>query len=394
MNLNLTFVAVVFFLACALHSCAVGAFQQQVIVSRTQSNPMINSQNGFSRLTRIAPRPTTLMMKGLKHPGDDMRWTTRLIRRLRRLNEDIIRGILPEKNTFDRQEHKPRVRQTVTAFCFLMYIYQAITATLYLRNIYPTYWFTEPFSVMSDVLLDQSIKGPVTRDFMFAPQMASRQPHRYFTSGFLHSGLPHLLINMVSLRNTPDWLETGLGWRMFLSTYLVGIVSGNYMFTQNVLKDGGVGAFKDVCIGASGGIAALYGLMFIALSKMANGKTGKPLRSMFYLLVWGTILPDISNASHIGGFIGGTVMGFLFSPGYTKSYSMYRKNSLAVDNAPEDFRQAMGFGKVPGKDSLLPLSFLWIGAVVGAMYRPGWLSIPVTILRGLLRPGSLSSLRL
>ena len=110
MNQHFGVVWVVFFLACALQSCAVESFRQQVIVSRTASNPTIKRQHEFTRLTRIAPRPTRMMMKGLKHPGDDMRWTTRLIRRLRRLNKDIICRILPEKNPFDTQEHKPRVR--------------------------------------------------------------------------------------------------------------------------------------------------------------------------------------------------------------------------------------------------------------------------------------------
>lgn len=55
---------------------------------------------------------------------------------------------------------------------------------------------------------------------------------------------------------------------------------------------------------------------------------------------------------------------------HTKSYSMYQKNLLAADNAPEDFRQAMGFGEVPGKEALLPHLLLCIAAGAGALYRP------------------------
>ena len=134
-------------------------------------------------------------------------------------------------------------------------------------------------------------------------QKAGRQPHWYFMSGFLHSGLPHLLVNIVSLCNTPDWLETGLGWRVFFSTESsLEIICLHRRFVWVAVA------------------VAVLVLSKISVSEPAEALPPCTVSNVYcteqnskrqdwtacafhvYFLLQGVILPDINNASHIGGF--------------------------------------------------------------------------------------------
>ena len=65
---------------------------------------------------------------------------------------------------------------------------------------------------------------------------------------------------------------------------------------------------SSVCIGASGGICGLYGLMLSSLMKMGNSDAAYyVLKQMVWLLAFGWLVPNVSNAGHVGGFIGGYV---------------------------------------------------------------------------------------
>ena len=233
-----------------------------------------------------------------------------------------------------------------------------------------------------------SILGPLSADFVHQPIRSKFQPHRYLTAGFLHASLIHLVVNMRSLQQVPTWLETGLGWKLFVTTFLFGIVSGNVWDSWSTLDT------TSMTLGASGGICALFGLMFVALIKMGNSSMGiRVLKSMGVLLLLGVVIPNVSNAAHIGGFLGGILMGMLCGPNYRKSYSLSRKNSLEVDLADREYRLAMGFGKVPTKRGLVPLSLLWVVAIIALASNPLYRRIPMNIYRGLLKPGIYSNMR-
>ncbi len=303
--------------------------------------------------------------------GDDIRWVQKIRRRLSvRAN-----NLTPAKTT-------------LIVLNTLFFVYQVVNAVDYLRRRHPEYWPGQALAMIGDVLMGTSILGPFSADFVHEPKRSRIQPHRYLTSGFLHVNLIHLLVNMSLLQKSPKWLETGLGWKLFVSTFLFGIVSGNVWDSWSTLDTTTMPHF------AGGGICALYGLFFCSIIKMGNSSMGiRVFKSMGIMLMLGILIPNVSNAAHIGGFLGGILMGILCCPNYRKSYSLSRKNSLEVDFADREYRLAMGFGKVPSRRGLVPLSLLWVVAIIALASNPLYRRMPMNIYRGLLEPGIHSNMR-
>eukprot|EP00521_Asterionellopsis_glacialis_P006301 CAMPEP_0195280626 /NCGR_PEP_ID=MMETSP0707-20130614/240_1 /TAXON_ID=33640 /ORGANISM="Asterionellopsis glacialis, Strain CCMP134" /LENGTH=391 /DNA_ID=CAMNT_0040339401 /DNA_START=157 /DNA_END=1329 /DNA_ORIENTATION=+ len=307
--------------------------------------------------------------------GDDLRWTQKLQRRL----------------TLRRNMSGTPARSCLKLLNVIAFVYQVVNAVQYMRFKYPAYWPRESISMIMDALLGKSSMAPFTTDFAHSVALSRRQPHRYVTAGFLHGNIFHLIANLDALNRLPLWLETGLGWPLYMTTYIVSIITGNYAHTvsRHSLFD------RTLCLGASGGICGLYGLMFTALVRMGNSRaSARVLRGMAVMLLYGVVFSErISNVSHIGGFLGGIVVGLLCGPTYRKSYTMRRKWSLDVDAAPADYRAAIGFGKMPTGKGFVPLRFVWTCAALYCISQPRFRAIPELLLKGVLRPGSLSGRR-
>ena len=200
----------------------------------------------------------------------------------------------------------------------------------------------------------------------------------------------HFLVNMIVLRGQPSWLSSGLGGPLYLTTYIVSIVTGNIAhleYTKNPFD-------KTLCMGASGAISGLYGLMAVSLVKMQNSKTtSQVLKGMGIMFLMSLLSMNVTTSSILGGFAGGIFVGILCAPSYKQSYSMRRKNSVEYDPAPRDYRSAMGFGIIPTERGLVPLPLLWsVLAIVLVAAGPKFRSIPSMILKGFLFPGSLLKL--
>jgi membrane associated rhomboid family serine protease len=167
---------------------------------------------------------------------------------------------------------------------------------------------------------------------------------------------------MDALRQLPSWLETGLGHALYISTFFLAVVGGNIFHSITAIDQ------MTQCLGASGGICGLYGLMYVCLIRMGNHTAAwRVIRGMGLLYVWGVLLTNISNAAHIGGFITGIAVAFLSGPKYRASYGLRRKNSLEADPYNRSYRTVMGFDKIPINRGILPLPFLWL-AVFTAVF--------------------------
>gem|GEM_PF-239175 len=127
---------------------------------------------------------------------------------------------------------------------------------------------------------------------------------RLVTCNFLHIGFMHLLFNSFALIQIGPIVEEFYGSQKFIFIYLAtGIVSSiaSYQF-------GISGA------GASGAIFGLIGLMAV-YGYRQGGEWGRNL--MRQMLIWAAMgivfgfIIRANNVAHIGGFIGGAVLGFV-----------------------------------------------------------------------------------
>lgn len=134
---------------------------------------------------------------------------------------------------------------------------------------------------------------------------------RIFTGAFLHGGLLHIGVNMMSLWFLGRFIEYALGpWRM-LFVYLVSLVAaglGVVYFSSPLVPT----------VGASGAIFGLFGALFAIGFKL--GKPGKELvRANIGILVINLLItftvPAISWQAHLAGLLAGFAVTFaIYSP--------------------------------------------------------------------------------
>ena len=306
--------------------------------------------------------------------GDDLRWWRRWSRRMKRRKGDNASA---------------QARNSIMVVAIVLFLYQTYSTVDFIRRGYPSHWPSQAVPIITDAFVGSSIRGPLTMDFAFSNLLSRNQPHRFITSGLIHGGIFHLLLNIDALRRQPSWLETGLGRALYLTCMLLSIISGNigHMYGTN-----GNPYDRTLSMGLSGGIAGAYGLMYVCMLKMGNPQALiRTAKGMGILFVMALFLENISNAAHFGGFLGGILVGVLCSPRYRKSYSMRRKNSVEYDPYPRDYRQSMGFGVMPTDRGLIPLPLLWAAIVVVlvAISAPNkFRAIPSLVMSGILQPGS------
>jgi membrane associated rhomboid family serine protease len=141
--------------------------------------------------------------------------------------------------------------------------------------------------------------GRVIRDFgLFGPAIEDGEWYRVVTSGFLHAGPLHLLLNMFALYILGTLLEPGVGTGRFAVIYAVSLLGGA---GGALLLDP-----NEVTVGASG---AIFGLM-AATFLIARQRGLEDLASQvgFYVvlnLAFTFSVPGISVGGHIGGLIAG-----------------------------------------------------------------------------------------
>ncbi|HEY7334013.1 MAG TPA: rhomboid family intramembrane serine protease [Bryobacteraceae bacterium] len=142
----------------------------------------------------------------------------------------------------------------------------------------------------------------------FGNAIQAGQWWRLITAGFLHGGVMHIAMNLWVLFDLGVAVEEAYGTSRYLVIYFVSTITGfwaSYWWAPGVLS-----------IGASAALFGLIGAM-IALGIRDRSSRGVAIRNMYlrwaiYILIIG-LLPifSIDNAAHIGGGIGGFVVGYL-----------------------------------------------------------------------------------
>jgi rhomboid protease GluP len=143
----------------------------------------------------------------------------------------------------------------------------------------------------------------------FQPSTLDGQWWRLITNCFLHIGIFHLLMNMYALLYIGLLLEPYLGKTRFTAAYLLtGLTASTTSLLWHPLT---------ISAGASGAIFGLYGVFLAMLTTSLIEKTARKalLTSIVvfvgYNLLYG-LKGGIDNAAHLGGLIGGLIIGYAF----------------------------------------------------------------------------------
>ncbi|GAB2265233.1 tubulin folding cofactor A [Dionaea muscipula] len=137
------------------------------------------------------------------------------------------------------------------------------------------------------------------------------QGWRLLTCMWLHAGLIHILVNMLSLVFIGIRLEQQFGFVRIGIIYLLSGFGGSILsalFIQN-----------SISVGASGALFGLLGAMLSELITNWTIYTNKVAALVTLLLVVLVnlavgILPHVDNFAHIGGFLTGFFLGFILLP--------------------------------------------------------------------------------
>jgi len=149
----------------------------------------------------------------------------------------------------------------------------------------------------------------------FRPITLAGEAWRLITSCFLHIGILHLLMNMYALVYIGVMLEPHLGKTRYTTAYLLTGITGSLASLW----------WHDYTIsaGASGAIFGMYGLFLAMLTTNLIEKAERnailPSIALFvgYNLLNG-VRGNIDNAAHIGGLLGGMVIGYAMIPSLKK----------------------------------------------------------------------------
>ena len=160
--------------------------------------------------------------------------------------------------------------------------------------------------IISGSTLDTSVL--VTWGGAYVPYLEEGQYWRLLTSMFMHSGIRHLLNNMLLLYVLGAVLEDLLGSLRFAALYLLGGLGAGAAAWQYYLSRGEM----VVSVGASGAVFAVMGaLLFIVIYHRGRVR-GLSLRQMMVMLLFslyfGFTSADVSNIAHIAGLIIGFVL--------------------------------------------------------------------------------------
>lgn len=146
---------------------------------------------------------------------------------------------------------------------------------------------------------------------------------RFLTVGFVHISIFHLLINTMALMNLGTITEKIYGKLRFTVILVVSIIIGS-LFVY-------VGEGNSLTVGMSGGLYGLMGALFVYTFE--TGMIKQPnVRSQFIRILTVNIIislmPGISLMGHLGGFVGGVLLGVIFTR--NEAWSMLRKNTIVA----------------------------------------------------------------
>ncbi|MDD5940064.1 MAG: rhomboid family intramembrane serine protease [Lachnospiraceae bacterium] len=139
---------------------------------------------------------------------------------------------------------------------------------------------------------------------LYAPYVLAGEWWRLVSAMFVHFGMEHLVMNMISLAAIGRYAEEFFGPVRYLILYMLSGIGGNVL---TLVSDVHSGAYA-VSAGASGAICGLMAV-FILFALLPGLRRAFPMRrvlfAIFLILAPGLTDHTISMTAHLGGLITG-----------------------------------------------------------------------------------------
>lgn len=144
----------------------------------------------------------------------------------------------------------------------------------------------------------------------FGPYTADGQWWRLLSAAFLHGGLVHLAVNMLTLADVGRLCERLFGSGRFLTLYLLSGLAGS---AASLWWNPQVNS-----VGASGALFGVLGAVLVFMLDRRNGIDPGVMKahvaSMAVFIAYGVVnglaSTGIDNAAHLGGLAAGAVLGY------------------------------------------------------------------------------------
>jgi len=134
------------------------------------------------------------------------------------------------------------------------------------------------------------------------------RPWTIVTNLFVHSGLWHIIANMLTLYFFGSYLSRLIGRSKFLIVYFGGGILGNILFVL-------LAPPFSIAVGASGAIFALGGVLSVMRPKLRVFIFPIPVAIPLWVAVIGgfliiSLFPHVAWQAHLGGLVFGLIAGY------------------------------------------------------------------------------------
>ena len=205
----------------------------------------------------------------------------------------IVRDLEQYQNDRIKQKRKMKKKLKINA----TFIISIICVVIHLLVLYLGYKFGD--QIAASIVLGAYYKSIIVIQNEF---------FRFFTSGFIHIGLSHLLMNLLSFYYVGNMCEEIFGHKKFLFILFSSIISGSvltYLLSENI-----------IAVGLSGGLYGIMGAFFVYAYTKGMYKNKAFRAQLIYIVFMNLLLstmPGIGIYAHLGGLVCGVLCGFLFN---------------------------------------------------------------------------------
>jgi membrane associated rhomboid family serine protease len=144
----------------------------------------------------------------------------------------------------------------------------------------------------------------VVSDLVLVPVLVDSEPWRLLTSAFTHVQIFHIFSNLFMLWQLGPPLEQMLGRLRFAVLYLLSALGGGVAVWM-------LGAPGSATLGASGAVLGLVGALLV-ISKARGLDITWILMYVAVTAVLSFAIPNVSWEGHLGGFVVGAAVAWLF----------------------------------------------------------------------------------